>query len=115
LQFLSRLPLHIFHLSQTGGVYIIEVDESTVGNILNKAPSLTVCRVCELMAAGSLNTVSSLMLSDTGLYLNYDPTSLAEEDEEPFLPSPWSETDYQGQRKSILRAYFVVFNNVLIC
>ena len=58
------------------------------------------------MDEGSLNTVSCLMLSDTGLYLNYDPTSLAEEDEEPFVPSPWSETDYQGQRKKYFRALF---------
>jgi len=70
-----------------GGVFIVEVDESSLGNISNEAPILTVCRVFRLTSQESLDEVSCLMMSDTGLYLNWIPNTLiAEEDEEEFEP-----------------------------
>jgi hypothetical protein len=65
------------------GVFIVEVDESSLGNISNEAPILTVCRVFRLMSQESLDQVSCLMMSDAGLYLNWiRSTLIADEDEE---------------------------------
>jgi len=70
------------------GVFIVEVDESSLGNISNEAPILTVCRVFQLTNLVSLDEVSCLMISDTGLYLNWIPDTLnADEDEEEFEPT----------------------------
>jgi len=46
----------------------------------------------------TLDAVSCLMMSDTGLYLNWSPTKLmADEDEESSDSEPWSEDDHVGR------------------
>jgi len=74
-----------------GGVFIVEVDKSSLGNILNEAPTLSICRVFRLTSEESLDEVSCLMMSDTGLYLNWIPSTLIEDgggdDEEEFEPT----------------------------
>ena len=64
------------------------MDESSLGNISDEAPILTVCRVFRLTNQKSLDEVSCLMMSDTGLYLNWIPNTLiADKDEEEFEPT----------------------------
>ena len=59
------------------------MDESSLENISNEAPTLSICRVFRLTSVESLDEVSCLMMSDTGLYLNWIPsTVIAHEDEE---------------------------------
>jgi len=71
----------------TNGVFIVEVDESSLANISTKAPILTVSRVFRLTDQSSLYNVSCLMLSDTGLYLNWNPNAMIpDEYEENFEP-----------------------------
>ena len=74
----------------------MEVDESDLGNISDKAPALTVCRVFQFASQTSLSAVNCLILSDTGLYLNWDPKKLLvdeeDEDEDERL-EPWWEDD----------------------
>jgi hypothetical protein len=61
-----------------------------LGNIANEAPNLTVCRVFRLTSQESLDEVSCLMMSDTGLYLNWIRSTLIadgnddEEEEDEF-------------------------------
>ncbi|KAF8797521.1 hypothetical protein BYT27DRAFT_7344147 [Phlegmacium glaucopus] len=77
-------------VATTNGIFIIHVDESTLGNISNEAPTLTVCRLCQLRNEATLDAISCLMISDTGLYLNWNPTAM---EDEKFVP--WSEDDFQ--------------------
>ena len=58
-----------------------------MGNISNEAPTLSICRVFRLTNVESLDDVSCLMMSDTGLYLNWIPGTLVgdgDEEEEEF-------------------------------
>jgi hypothetical protein len=65
------------------GVFILEVDESSLGNISNEAPILSFCRVFRLRSHEALEEVSCLMMSDTGLYLNWiHSTLIADGDDE---------------------------------
>jgi hypothetical protein len=69
------------------------VDESSLGNISNEAPILTVCRIFRLSNQESLDEVSCLMMSDTGLYLNWIPNTLIpDEDKEDFEPTSEDDT-----------------------
>ena len=47
------------------------MDESSLGNISNEAPTLPIYRVFRLTNIESLENDSCLMMSDTGLYLNW--------------------------------------------
>ena len=58
------------------------MDESSLGNISNEAPTLSICRVFRLTSVESLEQVSCLMMSDTGLYLNWIPSTLDIADED---------------------------------
>ena len=63
------------------------MDESSLGNISNEAPTLPICRVFRLTNIESLENVSCLMMSDTGLYLNWITGTLVgdgDEEEEEF-------------------------------
>ena len=82
-----------FFSYQTNGVFIVEVDESNLSNISNKAPALTVCRVFQFANHTSLSAVSCLVLSDTGLYLNWDPKKLLVDEDEDERLGPWSDDD----------------------
>ena len=63
------------------------MDESSLANISTEAPILTVSRVFQLTDQTSLYDVSCLMLSDTGLYLNWNPNAMIpDEYEENFEP-----------------------------
>ena len=58
------------------------MDESSLGNILNEAPTLSICGVFRLTNVESLDDVSCLMMSDTGLYLNWIPGTLVGDGDE---------------------------------
>ena len=58
------------------------MDESSLGNISNEAPTLSICRVFRLSNIESLEEVSCLMMSDTGLYLNWIPGTLVGDGDE---------------------------------
>ena len=58
------------------------MDESSLGNISNEAPTLSICRVFRLTNVESLDDVSCLMMSDTGLYLNWIPGTLVGDGDE---------------------------------
>ena len=84
---MNRLSLKAwFFPRQTKGVFIIEVDESSLRNIKTEVPILTISRVLKLTNEALLDEVSCLMLSDTGLYLNWNPNALIADDNEEFEP-----------------------------
>ena len=58
------------------------MDESSLGNISNEAPTLSICGVFRLTNVESLDDVSCLMMSDTGLYLNWIPGTLVGDGDE---------------------------------
>ena len=59
-----------------------------MGNISNEAPVLSISRVLRLTSIDSLEEVSCLMMSDTGLYLNWIPNTLnSDDDEDEFEPT----------------------------
>jgi hypothetical protein len=51
----------------------------------------------------SLDDVSCLMMSDTGLYLNWNPNTLTPDDEDSF--EPWLEGDAILGKWDLFRAY----------
>ncbi|KAF8148668.1 hypothetical protein B0H34DRAFT_736501 [Crassisporium funariophilum] len=59
----------------TNGVFIIEVDMATLTDMSNAAPTVTICRIPHFLHPSWLSSVTCLMMSDTGLYLNWNPTS----------------------------------------
>ena len=77
-----------FFKKSKSGVFIIVVDESAVDNI----STLTVCRVFQLADDASLDAVTCLLMSDTGLALNWNPSAIEEQDE-----NEGSEDDYRGR------------------
>ncbi|KAF8799147.1 hypothetical protein BYT27DRAFT_7176632 [Phlegmacium glaucopus] len=66
-------------MATTNGIFIIQVDESTLGNISNEAPALTLCRLFQFRNNTTLNAIRCLMISDTRLYFNWNPTAVEDE------------------------------------
>jgi hypothetical protein len=57
-----------------------------LGNILTEVPNLSVSRVFRLTDEASLDEVSCLMMSDTGLYVTWNPnTVIADEGDQPWF------------------------------
>ena len=58
------------------------MDESSLGSISNEAPMLSICRVFRLTSFESLEEDNCLIMSDTGLYLNWIPGTLVPDGDE---------------------------------
>ena len=94
------------------GVFIIELDESTLANISTEAPTLTMCRVFQLKDELSLDAVSCLMISDTGLYLNWNASTLSANEDDENLESEL-END-QGRPIYFFRLVFYIVDSLYI-
>ena len=58
------------------------MDESCWGNISNEDPTLSICRVFRLTSFESLEKDNCLIMSDTGLYINWISGTLVPDGDE---------------------------------